>query len=167
MAGEQKKHTSRADKKEVGRLNLLAAAASHNYQRCYQALKALETYWAGTRYILTVLDQKAKGSLDPLLYTAEDLGDTAELRGPIALPASSAWKHLREQSGGHTAADHRGNQRRLRSAGSPSHEASHLARKIDPSQGKHACIFLTKFSSKLGLTFNSHWMVFDRRYEFL
>ncbi|KAF3398088.1 hypothetical protein F1880_006074, partial [Penicillium rolfsii] len=57
---------------------LLASAAKENYQRCYKALKALESYWEGTRYILTVLDQKAKGIVDPLLYTAEDMENTAE-----------------------------------------------------------------------------------------
>jgi hypothetical protein len=53
--------------------SLLARAAKENYQRCYQALKSLEKYWAGTKYIVTVLDQKAKGIRDPLLYTEEDL----------------------------------------------------------------------------------------------
>ena len=44
---------------------LLASAANQNYQRCYKALQQLETYWAGTRYILVALDQKAKGIWDP------------------------------------------------------------------------------------------------------
>ena len=52
---------------------LLATAANQNYQRCYKALQALETYWAGTRYILTALDQKSKGIMDPLLFTSEDI----------------------------------------------------------------------------------------------
>ena len=52
---------------------LLAAAAHRDYQRCYKGLKLLERYWAGARYILTVLDQKSKGVLDPLLYKIEDL----------------------------------------------------------------------------------------------
>jgi hypothetical protein len=52
---------------------LLATAANQNYQRCYKALRALETYWAGTRYILTALDQKSKGITDPLLFTSEDI----------------------------------------------------------------------------------------------
>lgn len=55
------------------RHTLLATAANQNYQRCYKALKTLESYWAGCRYILTALDQKSKGLKDPLLFTAEDL----------------------------------------------------------------------------------------------
>ncbi|KAJ5673513.1 hypothetical protein N7507_002640 [Penicillium longicatenatum] len=56
---------------------LLASAAKENYQRCYKALKALNSYWEGTGYILTVLDQKAKGIVNPLLYTTEDMENTA------------------------------------------------------------------------------------------
>ncbi|PWW79774.1 hypothetical protein C7212DRAFT_289032 [Tuber magnatum] len=52
---------------------LLAQAAHQNYQRCYKALKAMETYWEGVKYILTVMDQKAKGIVDPLLYTVEEM----------------------------------------------------------------------------------------------
>lgn len=52
---------------------LLAQSACENYQMCYKALKGLETYWEGVKYILTVLDQKAKGTADPLLYTAEEM----------------------------------------------------------------------------------------------
>ncbi|KIV97321.1 hypothetical protein PV10_01083 [Exophiala mesophila] len=55
------------------RHTLLATAANQNYQRCYKALKTLDSYWAGCRYILTALDQKAKGLMDPILFTAEDL----------------------------------------------------------------------------------------------
>lgn len=55
---------------------LLASAAKENYQRCYKALKALNSYWEGTGYILTVLDQKAKGIVNPLLYTTEDMENT-------------------------------------------------------------------------------------------
>ncbi|KAJ5991878.1 hypothetical protein N7451_007602 [Penicillium sp. IBT 35674x] len=55
---------------------LLASAAKENYQRCYKALKALNSYWEGTGYILTVLDQKAKGIVNPLLYNTEDMENT-------------------------------------------------------------------------------------------
>lgn len=55
------------------RHTLLATAANQNYQRCYKALKTLDSYWAGCRYILTALDQKSKGLMDPLLFTAEDI----------------------------------------------------------------------------------------------
>ncbi|KAF7716078.1 Nitrogen assimilation transcription factor [Penicillium ucsense] len=61
---------------------LLATAAKENYQRCYKALQALDMYWKGTRYILTVLDQKAKGIVDPLLYTAEEMEHTVETASP-------------------------------------------------------------------------------------
>lgn len=61
MEGVQKKHA------------LLAQAAHGNYQKCYKALKGLEVYWEGVRYILTVLDQKTKGIVDPLLYTKEEM----------------------------------------------------------------------------------------------
>ncbi|KAJ5747030.1 uncharacterized protein N7511_008726 [Penicillium nucicola] len=61
------------ERKSTQKHILLASAAKENYQRCYKALKALNTYWEGTGYILTVLDQKAKGIVDPLLYTVEDM----------------------------------------------------------------------------------------------
>ena len=67
-----------SERKSTAKHILLASAAKENYQRCYKALKALNTYWEGTGYILTVLDQKAKGIVDPLLYTAEDMENTAE-----------------------------------------------------------------------------------------
>ncbi len=53
--------------------SLLASAANQNYQSCYRALKTLDSYWAGCRYILTALDQKSKGLMSPLLYTSEDV----------------------------------------------------------------------------------------------
>ncbi|KAJ6031795.1 hypothetical protein N7540_002527 [Penicillium herquei] len=68
--------SSGSEQKSTAKHILLASAAKENYQRCYKALKALEGYWEGTGYILTVLDQKAKGIVDPLLYTAEDMENT-------------------------------------------------------------------------------------------
>ncbi|PYH96693.1 hypothetical protein BO71DRAFT_163503 [Aspergillus ellipticus CBS 707.79] len=68
-----------AERKPTAKHILLASAAKENYQGCYKALKALETYWEGSRYILTVLDQKAKGIVDPLLYTVEEMENAAEL----------------------------------------------------------------------------------------
>lgn len=64
------------DRKPTAKHILLASAAKENYQRCYKALQALNTYWEGTGYILTVLDQKAKGIVDPLLYAAEEMENT-------------------------------------------------------------------------------------------
>lgn len=70
---------------------LLASAAKDNYQRCYKALKSLEVYWEGIKYILTVLDQKSKGAWDPQLYTDEEMGNTADLQaGGTGLPPG--WK---------------------------------------------------------------------------
>ena len=53
--------------------SLLASAAKQNYQRCYKALQQLEMYWAGIKYILTALDQKAEGVWDPETYTIEEM----------------------------------------------------------------------------------------------
>lgn len=61
------------DSKTAAKHSLLATAANQNYQRCYKALKVLDSYWAGCRYILTALDQKSKGLMDPLLFTQEDV----------------------------------------------------------------------------------------------
>lgn len=56
--------------------SLLASAANQNYQRCYKALQQLETYWAGIKYILVALDQKAKGIWDPETFTEQDFEST-------------------------------------------------------------------------------------------
>ncbi|KAL4880212.1 fungal-specific transcription factor domain-containing protein [Aspergillus karnatakaensis] len=83
--------SSTSERKSSTKHSLLASAARENYQRCYKALKALETYWEGSKYILTVLDQKAKGIVDPLLYTEEELEGTAET--PSVQPISgSDWR---------------------------------------------------------------------------
>ncbi|KAJ6160450.1 hypothetical protein N7470_003846 [Penicillium chermesinum] len=84
--------TNGTERKATAKHILLASAARENYQRCYKALKALDAYWEGTGYILTVLDQKAKGIVDPLLYAAEDYGQSAESTpfGPSAWPSKAA-----------------------------------------------------------------------------
>ncbi|RFU34877.1 hypothetical protein B7463_g1453, partial [Scytalidium lignicola] len=66
---------------------LLASAAIRNYQRCYKALQSQEAYWAGIKYILTALEQKAEGIWDPLLYTNEEMDST---RPPPSL--ALAWR---------------------------------------------------------------------------
>jgi hypothetical protein len=68
------KHTQSRDKynDQKQKHSLLASAATQNYQRCYKSLQQLETYWAGTRYILVALDQKAKGIWDPETYTEQE-----------------------------------------------------------------------------------------------
>lgn len=80
------------EQKLAAKHSLLAAAANQNYQRCYRALQQLEHYWAGTKYILTVLDQKAKGVGDPLLYTQEEMESALEV--PMRAPAftSPGWR---------------------------------------------------------------------------
>lgn len=81
-----------AEQRLASKHSLLAVAANQNYQRCYGALKHLEHYWAGTKYILTVLDQKAKGIGDPLLYTQEEMESALEV--PMRAPAftSPGWR---------------------------------------------------------------------------
>lgn len=61
------------DSRMAARHSLLATTANQNYQVCYKALQLLNTYWAGCRYIITALDQRAKGLLDPILYTSDDI----------------------------------------------------------------------------------------------
>ncbi|KAJ5493757.1 Transcription factor [Penicillium fimorum] len=79
------------ERKSTAKHILLASAARENYQRCYKALKALNAYWEGTGYILTVLDQKAKGIVDPLLYAVEDIENTAGI-APGQPLGKGAWR---------------------------------------------------------------------------
>ncbi|TVY85053.1 Nitrogen assimilation transcription factor nit-4 [Lachnellula suecica] len=75
--GEQTKDSKYGGKtKDLQKHSLLAAAANQNYQRCYKALQQLEIYWAGARYILVALDQKAKGIWDPETYTEQEYEST-------------------------------------------------------------------------------------------
>ncbi|KAH8698951.1 putative C6 transcription factor [Talaromyces proteolyticus] len=83
--------TNGTERKANAKHSLLASAAKENYQRCYRALQSLQTYWEGTKYILTVLDQKAKGIGDPLLYTTEEMESTAEIPITQSL-ASPNWQ---------------------------------------------------------------------------
>jgi hypothetical protein len=80
------------EKQAANKHTLLASAANQNYQRCYRALKSHETYWAGVKYILTVLDQKAKGVGDPLLYTREEMESALELPRPEPSFTSPGWR---------------------------------------------------------------------------
>jgi hypothetical protein len=72
---DQKSNGSRSSEQKQ-KHSLLASAANQNYQRCYKALQQLETHWAGTRYILVALDQKAKGIWDPETYTEQEYEST-------------------------------------------------------------------------------------------
>ena len=77
------RHTSNHDMRP--KHSLLASAASQNYSRCYKSLQQLEQYWGGVGYILTVLDQKSKGILDPETYSNEDFEATKRpSRGPLS-----------------------------------------------------------------------------------
>jgi hypothetical protein len=77
---------------------LLATAANQNYQRCYRALQHLERYWAGTKYILTVLDQKAEGVGEPLLYTNEEMESALEVPQREPTFTSPGWRLVKNLS---------------------------------------------------------------------
>ncbi|KAJ5131433.1 uncharacterized protein N7515_007472 [Penicillium bovifimosum] len=79
------------ERKSTPKHILLASVAKENYQRCYKALKALNTYWEGTGYILTVLDQKAKGIVDPLLYAVEETKNTEGIAPGLPL-GQGTWR---------------------------------------------------------------------------
>lgn len=83
---------SSLDQQLAAKHSLLASAANQNYQRCYRALQQLESYWAGTKYILTVLDQKAKGVVDPILYTREEMESALEAPNPEPSFTAPGWR---------------------------------------------------------------------------
>ncbi|CEI65464.1 hypothetical protein FVEN_g6127 [Fusarium venenatum] len=58
------------------RHSLLASAANQNYQKCFNSLQQIEMYWGGATYIITALDQRAKGIWDCETYTAEEYEST-------------------------------------------------------------------------------------------
>ena len=114
-----------SDRKSNAKHILLASAANENYQRCYKALKALDAYWEGTGYILTVLDQKAKGIVDPLLYTKEDMDNTPGITP--GHPLAGGWR------GPRPSVDLTHNPPNLGDLSSDGRRSP----KIDPSQGKN------------------------------
>ncbi|KAF2828189.1 hypothetical protein CC86DRAFT_206536 [Ophiobolus disseminans] len=85
-------HAVDREQKQAAKHSLLASAANQNYQRCYRALKSLETYWAGVKYIMTVLDQKSKGVAEPLLYTREEMESALEAPRPEPSFTSPGWR---------------------------------------------------------------------------
>ncbi|KKK18642.1 hypothetical protein AOCH_006584 [Aspergillus ochraceoroseus] len=117
-----------SDRKPTAKHILLASAAKENYQRCYKALKAIETYWEGSKYILTVLDQKAKGIVDPLLYTEEEMEGAAEIPVVQPLPGPN-WRQTNAPSGPTNATEG------PLTGAYPSVDSRRSPR-IDPSQGK-------------------------------
>ncbi|WPH03540.1 Hypothetical protein R9X50_00642000 [Acrodontium crateriforme] len=84
--------TSTTDHRNIAKHTLLATAASQHYQLCYRALQSLETYWSGTKYILTILDQKFQGVEDPLLYTTEEGEASMERPRPEPAFTSPGWR---------------------------------------------------------------------------
>jgi hypothetical protein len=134
--GNTKVSSSNEQQKATGKHMLLASAANQNYQRCYQALKTLGTYWAGTKYILTVLEQKAKGIVDPLLYTTEDIDSAVEQPRSELTFTTPGWRRAPHSASMGVTAGYASRYSKLRSEimrdipGSP----------MDPSHGK--CAFL-------------------------
>ena len=129
------------------RHTLLGAAANRDYQRCYKALKLLEKYWAGTRYIVTVLDQKAKGVLDPLLYDVEDLHRMVQIpesKPSVGLPDTQR-NTSRKKSSGMAAAGYLANLSRLKPIQNSSLRNENLS-KLNPSQGQLAQISIFKMT---------------------
>jgi hypothetical protein len=84
--------TYKREQAKVAKHTLLASAANQNYQCCYRALQSLEMFWEGVKYILTVLDQKAKGVGDPLLYTREEMESALEQPRPEPSFTSPGWR---------------------------------------------------------------------------
>ncbi|KAG5974642.1 hypothetical protein E4U55_008130 [Claviceps digitariae] len=78
------------------RHSLLASAANQNYQRCYNSLQQMHAYWGGVKYILTALDQKAKGIWDCETYTSEEYESTKI--PPIQPGISGDFGHLSHNS---------------------------------------------------------------------
>lgn len=90
--GERLSSLQDRDQKQAAKHTLLASAANQNYQRCHRALKSLEVYWEGVKYIITVLDQKAKGIDNPLLYTREEMESALEVPRPEPSFTSPGWR---------------------------------------------------------------------------
>ncbi len=62
----------------------LLEAAQRGYQQCVDALINLKMYWAGTKYILTVLNRLKRGE-EPETWTAEEMESTKR-------PSVTEWK---------------------------------------------------------------------------
>lgn len=117
-----------SDRKPNTKHSLLASAARENYHKCYEALKALENYWEGSKYILTVLDQKAKGIVDPLLYTEEEMEGTADTPS-VRTMSGSNWRQSNLSNGPHNSTEES-----VSGVGSPSD--GRRSPRIDPSHGE-------------------------------
>lgn len=91
-SSEQHSNSAPKQASVMAKHTLLATAATQHYQLCYKALQSLETYWAGAKYILTVLDQKFEGVGDPLLYTVEEGESSMEQPRPEPAFTSPGWR---------------------------------------------------------------------------
>lgn len=74
----QEQSGSKSGRHGLSQQVLLAGVAHTNYEGCHRALKSLEFFWAGIKYIVTVLDQKAEGVRDPVLYTSQEMAHAQE-----------------------------------------------------------------------------------------
>lgn len=90
--GQKRQAMAATERNLAAKHSLLATAATQHYQLCYKALESLDVYWSGTRYILTVLDQKFKGVGDPLLYTVEEGRSSLEAPKPEPSFTSPGWR---------------------------------------------------------------------------
>lgn len=123
-------------KSQLAKHSLLATAASQHYQLCYKALQSLETYWAGTKYILTILDQKFQGVEDPLLYTTEEGECSMEQPRPEPSFTSPGWR--RKLSWGPYAAGAQGSMQSPFWSSKDAAQAPSADGGVDPSKGEHA-----------------------------
>ncbi|CAJ2512087.1 Uu.00g077120.m01.CDS01 [Anthostomella pinea] len=86
LRGHEYRNTlSAADMNASSKHLLLAQAATHNYQRCYKALKQMHAYWGGVRYILTALDFKSNGQWECETFTTEEYESTRRDRRNSAI----------------------------------------------------------------------------------
>ncbi|KAM5343176.1 hypothetical protein ACJ41O_014142 [Fusarium nematophilum] len=80
------------------RHSLLASAANQNYQKCYNSLQQVQMYWGGVTYILTALDQKAKGIWDCETYTTEEYESTKPPRRGSTAAMSNPFPRFENQA---------------------------------------------------------------------
>ena len=92
--------SAKATTAKSSRHSLLASAANQNYQRCYNSLQQMQPYWGGVKYILTALDQKAKGISDVETYTTEEYESTKPNAGAAAAESPSLPAKSPKLSGG-------------------------------------------------------------------
>jgi hypothetical protein len=150
------------EQKQTPKHSLLANTANQNYQRCYRALQSLEVYWAGVKYILTVLDQKAKGVVDPLLYTREEMESALEVPRPEPSFTSPGWRR-KLSWGTYLATQSIPDVNALRSRTPISNLGGRASPMIDPSQGNQV---LPEYDDSYTKNFYSDWMVTYRDNEF-